>query len=121
MFRAFRKSLRVDDDEVGIKVLLVALAARMTRWTVGGRRSYPFVSFSASLCEATEGWSAYIFFNFVVMSLKTPVRPVWSCGAFLDDAGRLISYHRRNQTRTRLYVQRDNGAAMTRGNFTATA
>ena len=111
----------MDCGEVRIKVPFVALSARMTHWTVGGRRSHTFVSFSASRYGATEGWSASLFFNLVVTSLKTPVRPVWSCGVVLDKVGRLISDHRRNQTRTRLYVQRDNGEAMTSGNFTATA
>ena len=35
--------------KVGTEVPVVALAARITRWAVGGRRYHPFVSFSASL------------------------------------------------------------------------
>ena len=96
----------VDGGEVGIKVLLVAFAARMTCWAVGVRRSHPFVSFSASRCAETTGWSASASFNLVVISLKTTVGPVCSCWAVLDDAGRLISDHRRNQTRTFVHVKR---------------
>ena len=89
----------VDGGEVGIKVLLVALDTRMTCCAVGGRRSHPFVSFSASRCAETKGWGTSEFFNLVVILLKTTVRPVCYCWALLDDAGRLISDRRRNQTR----------------------
>ena len=107
--------------EVGIEVLLVALSARMTHWAIGGRRSHPFVSFSASRCAATTEQSTYSFFNLIATLIKTPVISVWSFGVVLDDTGRLISDHRRNQTRARFSVRRDNRAAMTRGIFTATA
>ena len=38
----------VGGGEVGMEVPVVVLAARMTRWAVGGRRYHPFVSFSIS-------------------------------------------------------------------------
>ena len=86
----------MDGGEVGIKVPLVVLAASMTCWTVGVRRSHPSVSFYALQCAVTTGWSASAFLNLFVMSLKTPVIPVWYCSAVLDNAGRLISDHWRN-------------------------
>ena len=45
-------------SKVGMEVLVVAFAARMTRWAVGGRRSHPLVSFSAFRWVATTGRSA---------------------------------------------------------------
>ena len=99
----------------------MALAASMTCWDIGGRRSHTFVYFSTLRCAGMTGWIASAFFNLVVMSLKTTVGTVCYCGAFLDDAGRLVSDHRRNQTRTCLSVGRNNVAAMTHGDFTVTA
>ena len=121
MFHTFRKHWRVDGGEVRIEVLLVALAARMTRWAVGGRRSHTFVFFFTLCCARTTWWSASKFSNIVAMTLKTAARPMWSCGAVLDGTGRLISDHRGNQTHEHLYVQIDNGAAMTHGDFTPMA
>ena len=95
----------VDGGEAVIEVPLVALAARMTQWIVGGRRSHPFVSFSASRCAETKGWGTSEFFNLVVILLKTTVRPVCYCWALLDDAGRLISDRRRNQTRAFVHAK----------------
>ena len=83
----------MDGNRVGIEILLVALVARMTRWSVGGRRSHPLVSFSALRCEAITGRIASEFFNLVATSRKTPVRPVWYCGAVLADARRLSFDH----------------------------
>ena len=45
----------VGGGEVGMEVPVVALAARMTRWAVGGRRSHPFVFLSISRWAATTG------------------------------------------------------------------
>ena len=111
----------VDGGEAVIEVPLVALAARMTRWAVGGRRFHPFVYFSASHCVARTGWSASAFFSLVVKSLKTHVRPVWFCGAVLDGSGRFFPNHRQNQTRALFSTCRYIGVAMTRDDFTYTA
>ena len=111
----------MNGGKLGIEVLLVALAARMNRWAVGGRRYHLFVFFSASRSAATTGQSASEFRNLVVALLNTPVRPVWSCGAVLADTGRLLSDHRRNHTHAHLSAQIDNGSAMTRSDFTAMA
>ena len=103
-----------------MEVLLVALATRITHWAVGGRRYHPLVSFYTLRCAATAGRSASAVCNLVAMYLKTPVRPVWYCGTVLDGVVRLVLDHRRNQTRARLSVQRESGAAVTRGDLTAT-
>ena len=110
----------VNGGEVRIDVLLVALASRMTFWAVGGIQSHPFVSFSASLCVATTGHSASKFYNLVAASFKAPVRPVWYCGAVLASVEMLFLVHRQIHTRARFSAQRYNGAAMNRGNLTAT-
>ena len=102
-----------------IKVLLVALAARMTCWAVGGRRSHPLVSFPALPCTATAGWSASLVYNLVAKSLKILMIPVWFCGEVLVGVGRLVSDHRRNQMRSCLSARRDSGAKTTRGDLTA--
>ena len=86
-----------------------------------GKTVPSLVSFSSLWCAATTGQSASAFCNLVATLLKTPVRPVWSCGEFLADTDRLILYHRQNQTRTCLSTQRDSGSAMTSGDFTATS
>ena len=92
----------VGGGEVGMEDPVVALSARMTRWAVGGRRSHPFVSFSVSCWAATTGRSASAVCNRVAMSVRTPVRPRWSCGAGLRGLGRLTYVQRWNQTRARL-------------------
>ena len=99
----------------------MVLAARMTRWAVGGRRSHPFVSFSISRWAATTGRSASAVCIRVATPVKTSVRPRWSCGAGVGGFGRFTSVHRWNQTRARLSAQRESGAARTRGDLTATA
>ena len=81
----------------------MVLTTRINIWAIGGKRSHPFVSFSASRCAATTGRSASEFCKLVATSLKTPVRPVWSCGAVLADAGKLILDHQRNQTRAHFF------------------
>ena len=48
----------VGGGNVEMEVPVVALAANMMRLAVGGRRSYPFVSFSALRWEATMWRSA---------------------------------------------------------------
>ena len=107
--------------EVIIEVPLVALSVRMSCWDLGEIRSHPLVYFPASCCAAMTGWSASAVCNLVATSVKTPVRPMWYCGAVLFGVSRLVSYHRRNQTSTCLSVQRDSGAAMTRSDLTVTA
>ena len=102
MLLAFRKRWRLGDDNFGMVVLLVALAARMTCWEVGERRSHPVVYFSASRCAATTRRSASEECNLVATSLNTPVRSVWFCEAVLDGMGRMVSYHRRKHTCARL-------------------
>ena len=77
----------VGGGKVGIEVPVVALAARMTWWAVGGRRSNPFVSFSALCWAATLGRSTSAVCNRVIMSVRTPVRPMWSCGTGLSGLG----------------------------------
>ena len=85
--------------KVGMEVPLVVLVARMTRWAVGGRQSNPLVSFSASRWAATTGQRAPAVCNLVATLVRTPVRPMWSCGAGLGGVGRLMSIQQRNQTR----------------------
>ena len=111
----------VDGGEVIIEVLLVLLIGRMTCSAVGGRKSHPLISFYASRCAVTMDWSASLFCNLVVMSLKTLVRTVLSCGAVLAGAGMFFSDHRQNHMGAYFSTRRDNGAAMTSGDFTATA
>ena len=108
-------------DEVGMEVPLVALAARITRWAVGGRRSHTLVYFYALRWAAMTGWSASTVRKLVATSVRTPVRPMWSCGSGLGRARRLLSVQRWNQTRVRLSTQREIGSAVTRGYFTETA
>ena len=47
----------VGGGEVGMEVPVVALAARMTCWAVGGRRYHPFVSFFVSVTAVAETFS----------------------------------------------------------------
>ena len=111
----------VGGGEVGMEVPVMALAARMTRWAVGGRRSHPFVSFSASHWAATMGRSALTVCIRVATSVRTPVRPRWSCGDGVGGLVRFTSVHRWNQKRVRLSAQRESGAARTQGYLTATS
>ena len=104
-----------------MEVLLVALAARVTQWTVGGRWSHPLVSFSASCWVVTTGRSASVVCSRVDTLVKTPVIPMWSCGAGLGNMGRLVSVHKRNQTFTHFSARRESGVAVTHGDLTATA
>ena len=92
--------------KVGMEVLLVALAARMTHWAVGERRSHSLVSFYASLwAAAAAGRITSAVCNLVATSVKTPVRPGWSCGTGLGGVGVLMSDHRQNQLRARFSCQ----------------
>ena len=104
-----------------MEVPVVALAARITRWAVGWRRSHPFVSISISRWAETTGRSASDICSWVATSVRTSVRPRWSCGAGVGGFGRFTSVHCWNQTRACLSAQRENGAARTRGDLTATA
>ena len=104
-----------------MEVPVVALAARITRSTFGGRRSHPFVSFYASQWWATTGWIASAVCNRVATSFRTPMIPRWSCGDGLGITERLTSVKRWNQTRACLSARRDSGAAMTRVDLTATS
>ena len=104
-----------------MKVPVVALSARMTRWAIGGRRYHHLVWFSASLWAATTGRSASAVCNRVATLVRMPVRPMWSCGAGLGGVGRLTSVQRRNQTRVRLSVWRESGSAMISGDLNATS
>ena len=104
-----------------MEVPLVSLAARMTRWAVGGRRYHPFVSFYTLRWAATMRRSASAVCNLVAMLVKTPVRPMWSCADGLGGIGRLVSVQRQNQTRAHLPAQRESGAAVTHGDSTETA
>ena len=88
---ALRKQWMVGGGEVGMEVPVVALAARMTRWAVGGRHSHPFVSFSASQWVETAERSASTVRNRFATLVRTPVRPRGSFGAGLGGVGRLMS------------------------------
>ena len=83
----------VGDGEDGMEVTVVALAARMMRWAVSGRRSQPFVPFSASRWATTMGRSALDVSSRVITSVRTPVRPMWCCGAGVGNFGRFTSVH----------------------------
>ena len=100
----------VGGSEVGMEVLVVALAARMTLWAVSGRRSHPFVSFSASRWAVTTRRGASVVCS-----------RVWSCGAGVGSFGRFTSVHHWNQPRARFSARRESGAERARGDFTATA
>ena len=89
-FLTLSKRWIVGGGEVGMEVPLVALTARMARWDIGGRRSHPLVSSSASRWAATERRSASAVCNLVNTSVKTTVRPMWSCGTGLGSVGRLM-------------------------------
>ena len=89
----------VGGGEVVMEVPVVALATRMTRWAVGGRRSHSFVSFSASRWAATTGRSASAECRRVATLVRMSVRPRWSCGAEVGGFGRFTSVHCWNQTR----------------------
>ena len=67
------------------------------------------------------GWSASAVYKLFATSIKTTVRPVWSCGTGLGDVVRLVSSHLRNQTRARLSAQRESGAKVTCGDLTVKA
>ena len=83
-------------DEVGMEVPVVALAARMTRWAVGGRRSHPFVSFSYLRWAEATVRSVYVVCNLVATLVRTPVRPRWSCRAGLGSVWRVTYVQRCN-------------------------
>ena len=85
--------------EVEMEVPVVALAARMTRWDVCGRRSHPFVYFSASRWAGTTGRSASAVCSRVATSVRMPVRPRWYCGDAVVGFGRFMSVYRWNHTR----------------------
>ena len=110
----------VGGGKVGMEIPVVALASRMTRWAVGGRRSHPFFSFFISRWTATTGRSASSVYSRVATSVRKSVRPRWSCGAGVGGFGRFTSVHCWNQTRSHLSARRESGAARTRGDFTAT-
>ena len=95
--------------EFGMEAPVVLLSTEMTRWAVCGRQSHPFVSFSDSRWAATTGRSAYAVCNRVTTSVRTPVRPRWSCGAGLGGLGRLTSVHSWNQTRVLVRAKGDWG------------
>ena len=103
----------VGGSEVGMEVLVVALAARMTRWAVSRRRSRPFVSFSASCWVETTGRSASDVCSRVATPVRMPVRLRWSCGSGVGGFGRFMSVNRWNQMCARLSTQRESGAART--------
>ena len=103
-----------------MEVPVVALATRMTRFAVGGRRSHPFVSFYASLWAAATRHSASMVCNLVATLVRTPVIPMWYCGAVLGGVGRLMSVQLRKQTRACLSARRKNRATMNRRYLTAT-
>ena len=111
----------VGGSEVGMEVPLVALAAKMMRWEVGGRQSHTLVSFSVSRWAATMGRSASAVCSLTATSVKTTVIPMWSCGAGLGGMVRLVSVHQQNQTRVHLSAQRESVDAVTRGDLTVTA
>ena len=56
-----------------------ALAIRMICWAVVMRRSHPFIYLSALHCAVTSRRRASTFLSCVAASLRTPVRPKWSC------------------------------------------
>ena len=83
----------VGGGEVRMEVPVVAIAARMTFWAVGGRRSHSFVSLSASHWVATTGRSALAVCSQVARLVRTPVRPRWSCGAGVGGFRRFMYVH----------------------------
>ena len=105
----------VGGDKVAMEVPMVALAARMTSWAVGGRRPHLLVSLSISRWAATTGRRASDMCSRVATSVRTSVRPMWSCGAGVGGFGRCMSVQHRNQTRAHLSTQRESGSAITRG------
>ena len=101
-----------------------ALAARITRCYIGGRRSQPCVYLYVLHCAETTGRRAYVFCEHVATSLRTPVSPEWYCGAVLWRVAwcfRLLFYHWRNQFVARLSACSKSGAASTRSDLIATA
>ena len=102
-----------------MEVLLLLLATGMMRWPVGGRRSHPLVSFSASRWALTTGRSDSAVCNLVATSFRTPVRPMWYFVYGLGGVGRLMSIQQRNQTRARLSALREIGNVVTRGDLNA--
>ena len=72
---ALRKRWMVGGGEIGMEVPVVALAARMTRWAVGGRQSHPFVSFFASCLAEATGESALAVISRVAKLVRMPVIP----------------------------------------------
>ena len=83
----------VGGGEVGIEVPLVALTVRMACQAVGGRRFHPLVSFSASCWALKKGRSSYAVCILVATLVKTPVRPMWYCGASFGGVVTLVSAH----------------------------
>ena len=75
-FLALRNRWMVGGKDFGMDVLVVALAARMTRWAVGGRRSHPLVSLSILLWAVTMGQRASAVYSSVATSVRTSVRPM---------------------------------------------
>ena len=85
-----------------MEVPVVVLAARMTRWAVGGRRSQHLVYFYALRWAAATGRNASEVCNRVATLVMTSMIPMWSYGAVLGGVGRLTSIQLWNQTRARL-------------------
>ena len=79
----------VGGGKVGMEVPVVALAAKMTRWAVGGRRSHPFVYFFvlplSILCHlllllhfsvsASSGFSSCSDFNSSLSVILSSISP----------------------------------------------
>ena len=117
-FHAFSKRWRVGGSKVIIEVPLVALATRMMRWDVGGRRSHPLVSFYTSRWAATTGRSASVVCSLVCRISQDARETHVVLWGLLGWHGRLMSVQIRNQTRALFSAQRESGATVTRGKLT---
>ena len=107
--------------EVIMEVLWWRLPPGWLAETLGGDSPIPWFTFLPHIVQWRRGGSTSAVCNLVVTSLKTPLRPVWSCGTVLCGVVRLVSDHRRNQMRMSLSAQRESGAAVNCGDLTATS
>ena len=103
---------------------LIKLAAKITCWNVGGRRSQPCVYLYASRCAATKGRSASAFCKRVATSLRNPVSLEWYCGMVLWRVAccfRFLYYHWQKRLVALLSSCSKRGAVITCGDLRATA
>ena len=120
---AFKKRWREGGGAKGMMSTPTVLAARITPWDVGGRRSQPHVYLFESCCSMKTGQRASSFYKCVATSLRNIVSLEWYFGIFLWIVACcfiLLSYHWWNHLVLRLSASSESGAARTLSYLIAT-